>query len=106
MPHDVLEFMRALREEMRQRLMQVPEYRALMALDRSIDELCAILQDGVSAPIAAAPKPAPAPAPMAEAPAPRSAGIAAAFAETLAAKLDQRNPARAASPYPPSHRAV
>src|SRR5208283_4255744 len=45
MPHDILNSMRALREDMRQRLLQVPEYRALVALDHSIDEICLILQD-------------------------------------------------------------
>jgi len=132
MPHEILESMRALREDMRQRLLQVPEYRALVALDRSIDELCAILQEKMmqerveyhqpqvaqapapmSAPMPApmpthapAPVAAPAPQPM-EAAQPRSGGIATAFAETLAAKIDQRNLARAAAVYaPPTHRTL
>jgi hypothetical protein len=124
MPQEILESMRALREEMRQRLLQVPEYRALVALDRSIDELCDILQQTMAQqPVRAEyQQPVPAPAPMpthapapvaapmpqaAEAPQPRSGGIATAFAETLAAKIDQRNLARAASIYaPPTHRAL
>lgn len=120
MPHDILNSMRALREDMRQRLMEVPEYRALMALDRSIDEICDILQGAIagvppmaaarlrSAPEAAiaeeqvaAPMPAPMPEPTAH-PA-RQGAIASAFAETLAAKLDQRNVARAGASYLPSH---
>jgi hypothetical protein len=110
MPHDILNSMRALREDMRQRLLQVPEYRALVALDRSIDEICAILQDAlaVAAP-PAAPEPVAAPpqaAPVLAAPPPhpaRQSAIATAFAETLAAKLDQRNGARAAASYLPTH---
>jgi hypothetical protein len=127
MPHEILESMRALREDMRQRMLQVPEYRALVALDRSIDELCAILQEAMTpqqmqpaAPHSAmtshmasaerAPMPAPMPSPMAppmqmaEPAQHRATGIASAFAETLAAKIDQRNLARAASPYLPNHR--
>jgi hypothetical protein len=112
MPHEILESMRALREDMRQRLLQVPEYRALVSLDRSIDELCAILQDtmpqqamrdytqpvAAPAPMVMAPQPAPVAAPIpqpAEVVQPRASGIASAFAETLAAKMDQRNLARA-----------
>jgi len=132
MPHEILESMRALREEMRQRLLQVPEYRALVSLDRSINELCDILQtaapqqpmraDYAPQPVAA-PAPAPLSAPMsapmpmpapvapvhqaAEAAPQRSGGIASAFAETLAAKMDQRNLARAQAVYaPPTHRAM
>ncbi len=125
MPHDILNSMRSLREDMRQRLLQVPEYRALVALDRSIDEICAILHEpaAASAPLqmlqeAAAP---PSPllrqpaaiasmAPMAPEPSPppataaRHAAIATAFAETLAAKLDQRNVGRATTPYAPANR--
>ncbi len=120
MPHDILNSMRALREDMRQHLLQVPEYRALMALDRSIDELCDILQDAIAdAPPMAAARQRPAPeAPVAEeqfaAPPPaampeptprpaRQGAIASAFAETLAAKLDQRNVARAGASYLPTH---
>jgi hypothetical protein len=44
--------------------------------------------------------------PQAEAPQPRAGGIASAFAETLAAKIDQRNLARATSAYAPAHRAL
>jgi hypothetical protein len=36
----------------------------------------------------------------------RASGIASAFAETLAAKIDQRNLARAAAPYLPNHRVL
>jgi hypothetical protein len=127
MPQEILESMRALREDMRQRLLQVPEYRALVALDRSIDELCEILQTTMAhQPIRAeyaqsvapppshmtAPMPVHAPAPAAalmsqpvEAAPPRAGGIASAFAETLAAKIDQRNLARSAY-APPVHRAL
>ena len=117
MPHDILNTMRALREDMRQRLMQVPEYRALVALDRSIDEIGAIMQAGYAPPAAAphmvaqtAPQMAPqmvAPAPiqpeLAPQP-PRQGGIASAFADALAAKMDQRPPGRAAASYLPTHR--
>jgi len=134
MPHEILESMRALREDMRQRMLQVPEYRALVALDRSIDELCAILQEtqqmqaaapqqapsshmamAERAPMPAQerapmappmPSPMASPMPMAEPAHHRAGGIANAFAETLAAKIDQRNLARAASPYLPNHRAL
>lgn len=139
MPHEILESMRALREEMRQRLLQVPEYRALVSLDRSIDELCEILQgtgaqDRMSqdrmtqdhrmvaerADYQPAPPPAPMPMPVlttasvsapapqaAEVAPPRSGAIASAFAETLAAKIDQRNLARASALYsPPTHRSL
>ena len=98
MPHDILNSMRALREDMRQRLLQVPEYRALVALDHSIDEICVILQESLSV----APPPPAAPEPVAP---PRSSAIATAFAETLAAKIDQRNGARTA-PYQPATRAL
>jgi hypothetical protein len=108
MPHDILNSMRALREDMRQRLMQVPEYRALMALDRSIDEICDILRDTLSqasdAPAAetetmvaqarsSVPMPAQAPAPQ------RQGAIATAFAESLAARLDQRSGLRGGGAY-------
>lgn len=117
MPHEILESMRALREEMRQRLLQVPEYRALVSLDRSINELCDILQDAMPpqpmraeyAQPVAAPPPAPVAqtAQVAEVAQPRASGIASAFAETLAAKMDQRNLARASAVYaPPTHRAL
>ena len=121
MPDDILNSMRGLREDMRQRLLQSAEYRALEALDAAIDEIGLILQE-------APPVPAPAPIasemPMQEAgpsrdaaqardvappsapatvapqtPAARHHAIAAAFAETLAAKLDPRNGARAATAY-------
>ena len=118
MPHDILNSMRALREDMRQRLLQVPEYRALVALDHSIDEICVILRESLS--VAAAPSAAPepvAPPPAAipqpaiaqpaipEAAPPRSSAIASAFAETLAAKIDQRNGARTAT-YQPASRVL
>ncbi|MCW2274983.1 hypothetical protein GJ654_10545 [Rhodoblastus acidophilus] len=118
MPHEILESMRALREEMRQRLLQVPEYRALVSLDRSINELCDILQNAMPqqpmraeyAQPVAAPAPAPVAAPAAQSvdvAQPRAGGIASAFAETLAAKMDQRNLARASAVYaPPTHRAL
>jgi Ni,Fe-hydrogenase III small subunit len=85
---------------MRQRLLQVPEYRALAALDHSIHEICAILQESLSV---AAPEPvAPPQAAIPEAAPPRPSAIATAFAETLAAKIDQRNGARTASHQPVS----
>jgi hypothetical protein len=118
MPHDILNSMRALREDMRQRLLQVPEYRALVALDHSIDEICVILQESlaVAPPPPAAPEPVvppqaailqtaiPQPA-IPEAAPPRPSAIATAFAETLAAKIDQRNGVRTA-PYQPATRAL
>jgi hypothetical protein len=105
--------MRNLREEMRRRLLQVPEYRALVALDRSIEEIDAILCETPDAPASIpapllAPEPAPVaahasipavePMPQPAAPA-RHQAIASAFAETLAAKMDQRSAARPAG-YP------
>ena len=112
MPHDILNAMRALREDMRQRLMQVPEYRALVALDRSIDEICLILQESLSVvapPAAVQETRAVPPQPMyQDAPPPaatRQNAIASAFAETLAAKIDQRNGARASSSLLMSQRA-
>ncbi|MGO9388729.1 hypothetical protein [Rhodoblastus sp.] len=108
MPHDILNSMRALREDMRQRLLQVPEYRALVALDHSIDEICLILQDSFPAAAresAVAPPPAHVPQVIAPEAAPaRQNAIATAFAETLAAKIDQRNGARATT-YQPAPRA-
>jgi hypothetical protein len=130
MPHEILDSMRALREDMRQRLLQVPEYRALVSLDRSIDELCAILDETMAPqPVraeyvhphpVATPAPIPVQAPALQAPAlqaapipqppeaaqARAGGIASAFAETLAAKIDQRNLARASAAYAPAHRAI
>jgi hypothetical protein len=118
MPHDILNSMRALREDMRQRLLQVPEYRALVALDHSIDEICVILQETLS--VAASPPAAPEPvappqaaipqavmpqAVIPEAAPPRPSAIASAFAETLAAKIDQRNGART-STYQPASRVL
>ena len=52
MPDDILNSMRGLREDMRQRLCRSAEYRALEALDAAIDEIGAILQEAppVSAP--------------------------------------------------------
>ncbi len=115
MPHDIVNAMRNLREEMRQRLLQVPEYRALVALDRSIEEIDAILRETMEAP---APALTPEPAPVAAHPsalavetmsqpaAPaRHHAIASAFAETLAAKMDQRSAARPAA-YPLAARTV
>jgi hypothetical protein len=118
MPHDILNSMRALREDMRQRLLQVPEYRALVALDHSIDEICVILQETFTV---AAPEPTPpaqaANPPLAvpqigvpqtfipEAAPQRSSSIATAFAETLAAKIDQRNGGRT-STYQPASRVL
>jgi hypothetical protein len=105
--------MRALREDMRQRLLQVPEYRALVALDHSIDEICVILQESraVAPPPPAAPEPVAPPqtglsqAAVSEAAPPRPSAIATAFAETLAARIDQRNGARTAS-YQPASRVL
>ena len=115
MPHDIVNAMRNLREEMRQRLLQVPEYRALVALDRSIEEIDAILRETLEAP---APRSRRSPRlfaahpsalavetmPQPAAPA-RHHAIASAFAETLAAKMDQRSAARPAA-YPLAARAA
>lgn len=99
MSHDILNSMRALREDMRQRLLQIPEYRALVALDRSIVEIDVILKETffVAAPPCAAPEPLAAPQAVIaqqavpESESPRPSAIASAFAETLAAKIEQRN---------------
>jgi hypothetical protein len=105
--------MRSLREEMRQRLLQVPEYRALVTLDRSIDEICSIMEE-TPAPTALTTPPA-APEypsisvvePVAQPAAPaRHHAIANAFAETLAAKMDQRPAARPAPAFPLAARAA
>jgi hypothetical protein len=112
MPHEIVNSMRALREDMRQRLLQVPEYRALVALDRSIDEISMILQESFAV---AAQQPVaqeiqaitPQAAHQEAAPpvAARQNAIASAFAETLAAKIDQRNGARASGAILSAHRA-
>ncbi len=107
MPDDILNSMRALREDMRQRLLQVPEYRALVALDHSIDEIRLILQDsfaGAPEPVVAPPQASIPQVVVTEATPVRQSAIAAAFAETLAAKIDQRNGVRAAT-YQPAPRA-
>ncbi len=101
MPHEILKAMRALREDLRQRLLQSPEYRALLALDRSIEEIGLIM--GALAPTTpeATIETVAAREPAVEAPqqaaAARSNGIASVFAETLAAKMDQRHGARPAA---------
>jgi hypothetical protein len=113
MPHDILNAMRALREDMRQRLLQVPEYRALMALDHSIEEICVILQepftvaepDTAPPPQAAVPQTAAPQTFVPEAAPQRPSAIASAFAETLAAKIDQRNGGRTAT-YPHGSRVL
>jgi hypothetical protein len=111
MPHEILNSMRALREDMRQRLSQVPEYRAIIALDRAIEEIHQIMRE----PMARAEVPPPAPeaisAPVAEAPHPaptvgRQSAIASAFAETLAAKLDHRPGVRPGPAYTQGMRAL
>lgn len=112
MQHDIIQAIRTLREDMRQRLMQAPEYRALEALDRSIEEIDAIMREP-PAPVMAEQPTAPAShgAPamvesIAPVPAPsRQSAIASAFAETLAAKMDQRAGARP-GPYPLAARAM
>ncbi|HUO53743.1 MAG TPA: hypothetical protein VMU18_03305 [Rhodoblastus sp.] len=103
MSNEILKSMRALREEMRQRLIQAPEYRALIALDRSIEEISLIMQDvHGSTSIPAQPEPTPSPDPVSEAAQPaRANAIATAFAETLAAKMDRRQVARPANGYIP-----
>src|SRR6266568_5119461 len=87
MTDHVLDAMRDLREELRQRLLQVPEYRALMALDRSIKEICDILEMR-PAPVDEAPeaetprRPAAGNVEPLPSTPPRSNAIASAFAET------------------------
>jgi hypothetical protein len=117
MPQDIVNAMRNLREEMRQRLLQVPEYRALVTLDRSIDEICSIMQEALApaslahppAARTAAPEHPPIavvePAVQPTAPA-RHHAIANAFAETLAAKIEQRPAARPAPTLPLAARAA
>ena len=100
MPHEILKAMRALREDLRQRLLQSPEYRALLALDRSIEEI-GMIMGALAPPIREAavedvPAPEPAVEPPQQAAAGRSNGIASALAETLAAKMDLRHGARTA----------
>jgi hypothetical protein len=110
MPDDILNSMRGLREDMRQRLLQSAEYRALEALDAAIDKISLILQ---VAPAVPAPAPLASEMPLQEAgpsrdaapardvalpstpaivapqaPAARHPAIEAAFAGTLAAKLE------------------
>ena len=98
MPHEILKAMRALREDLRQRLLQSPEYRALLALDRSIEEIGMIMgalaQPIPEAAIENVPAPEPAVEAQRQASAARSNGIASVFAETLAAKMDQRQGVR------------
>jgi len=101
MPQDIIASLRVMREEMRQRLMQAPEYRALEALDRSIGEISAILRELQNAPATpeqpeVAPDAPPPDAMRTTAGSGRNA-IANAFAETLAARMDQRSPARPAA---------
>jgi hypothetical protein len=113
MPQDLVNALRNLREEMRQRLLQVPEYRALVTLDRSIDEICSIMQEAPTPAALTAPPAAPEypsisvvePAAQSAAPA-RHHAIANAFAETLAAKMDQRPAARPAPTFPLAARAA
>jgi hypothetical protein len=131
MPDEILNAMRALREDTRRLLLQSPEYRALVAIEAAIDEIAAILQERRAheapapapelpvqprpvaseiqlAPEAVQPREAPAPTAATEAPpspAARHSAIATAFAETLAAKLDPRNAGRQAAAYQPSRRA-
>ncbi|MCI4678844.1 hypothetical protein K9U39_00985 [Rhodoblastus acidophilus] len=110
MSHEILKAMGALREDMRQRLMQAPEYRALLALDRSIEEIGLIMRDIPPALPEVAAEVAPAPEQVIEAPqaaqVARPNAIASAFAETLAAKMDQRHGARAGAAYAPLARAA
>ncbi len=99
MPREILKSMRALREDLRQRLLKSPEYRALLALDRSIEEI-GLIMGALAPPVPEATiENVPAPEPAVEAPplaaAARSNGIASVFAETLAAKMDQRHGVRA-----------
>jgi hypothetical protein len=128
MPDDILNSMRALREDMRRRLLQSPEYRALEALDSAIDEIAVILMEKPThearapetpvrephapplaseiqiAQATASARETAAPAEAAPTPASRHNAIAAAFAESLAAKLDPRNTARPAAAYQPARR--
>jgi len=110
MSDHVLDAMRDLREELRQRLLQVSEYRALMAIDRSIKEMCDILE-ARPAPLEAAPEvetpQRPAAVEVVQPPAAptRANTIAAAFAETLSNKIDQKNGRPVMSSYLPAHRA-
>jgi hypothetical protein len=74
MTHEALSILHALGEQLRVRLAELPEYRALMVIDRTILELAQILNEPMSAPQAhAAP-----PAKLAEPPVGHSGGIAAA----------------------------
>lgn len=86
-PYEILKSLRALREEMRQSLMDVPEYRTLAALDRSIEEISAIMRPPVEADPVMAQR---APEPEASSDAARGSPVAAAFADSLASRLERR----------------
>jgi hypothetical protein len=116
MTHEALSILHALGEQLRARLAELPEYRALMVIDRTILDLAQILNEPIMAlPACAAP-----PARLTESPvgycaaiagAPRrvetapaaAAGsqgrMATAIAETIAARTASLNaPAATASP--------
>lgn len=110
MPQDIINAMRAMREDMRQRLMQAPEYRALEALDHSIEEISAIMREaqpavtqppvGKEASAIAVDMASPEAAARPQVGTGRTA-IANAFAETLAGRIDQRR----AAAFPLAHAA-
>jgi hypothetical protein len=108
MSHEVLSILHALGEQLRARLAELPEYRALIVIDRTILDLAQILNEPMTAPVAhAAPPVKPAESPTsysaAVAPAPQrvemtpplavsSQGrMATAIAETIAARTASLN---------------
>ncbi len=136
MAQDTLNSLRALREDLRQRLLQMPEYRALVSMDRTIAEVCEILQNpAAGAAFESEAKTVLAKAstqerervlerdepvmqtPVMQAPPPAKAtvvpesvrqnAIASAFVDSLNAKLEQGGaPRPSITPYLPTHHAV
>ncbi len=58
MSHEALSILHALGEQLRARLAELPEYRALMVIDRTILDLAQILNEPMTAPPAHAAPPA------------------------------------------------
>lgn len=122
MSHEALSILHALGEQLRARLAELPEYRALMVIDRTILDLAQILSEPAAAlppahaaPVHAAPLARPAeppiayPAPVAAAaqriemaPSPATGSqswMAAAIAETIAARTASLNASATAARF-------
>ena len=116
MSHEALSILHALGEQLRARLAELPEYRALMVIDRTILDLAQILNEPMTAPVAHAAPPlklaespvsysaAVAPAPQRVEMAPPLASssqgrMATAIAETIAARTASLNAAAATSRF-------